>query len=339
MLGSLLAMVFGIPAIFRQVRQKEPYALVFFCGISVFCCLALIDLVLVTNWSSPAISLASVASCIFSFFQAALLAQKNAKAHLDLETEQARNFHAYQELSKLVYPHQIQQLKAGEILEHTMPVGESEGIFLQFDIVDSSRLESSVAKTFFEKIFTRTNDIIMRDYDPDRLLASGFRVKELGDGFLCSVGFPFQTPGGVSKELLALQMAEEFVRVFLDEEAFLDHDVYGRLHCAIGVARGAVSGYFPQAGVKHYDLFGAGIILATRYEAIRKNLFATIDPTAIIIVQHQVFEALSPSEIQQRELSYQLHDLIDGDFRIRNDPDATYFYYSTMESLESRKTA
>lgn len=337
--GSLVAIVFGIIGIFRQVRQKEPYSLVFFCGIFVFCLFGLVDLFQVSRWDIPTLSLASTASCIFSFFQAALLAQKNAKAYRDLESEQSKNRHAYQELSKLVYPHQIKQLKNGEILEQTMPVGEADGVVLQFDIIDSSRLESSVAKAFFEKIFNRTNAIMMRDYDPDQLVANGFRIKELGDGFLCSVGFPFKTPQGILPEKLALQMAEEFVRVFQEEEAWLDHSVYGRLHCAIGIARGEISGYFPQAGIKNYDIFGSGVILATRYESIRKNLFANTDPTAIIIVQNRVFEALPATIQEMHREQYRIYDLSHSDFRVRNDPEATYFYVYTMESLESRRSA
>ncbi len=339
MVGSLIAVFFGIIGIFGQVRQKEPYSLVFFCGIFVFCLFGVADLFLVSRWEIPPLSLASTASCIFSFFQAALLARKNAKAHRDLESEQAKNRHAYQELSKLVYPHQIALLKKGEILEHTMPVDHAEGVVLQFDIIDSSRLESSVAKAFFEKIFNRTNSIMMQNYDPDLLIANGFRIKELGDGFLCSVGFPFKTPHEISPDVLALQMAEEFVRVFQEEEAFLDHSVYGRLHCAIGVARGELSGYFPKAGIKNYDIFGSGVILATRYEAIRKHLFANTDPTAIIIVQSRVFDAL-PDPVKLKRLNeYRIYDLTQSEFRVRNDPDATCFYILTMESLVVRRSA
>ena len=53
-------------------------------------------------------------------------------------------------------------------------------------------------------------------YDEDHLVSLAYRVKELGDGFICSINYPFQVPGSNAAEE-ALRAAESFVEIFNQE--------------------------------------------------------------------------------------------------------------------------
>ncbi len=151
----------------------------------------------------------------------------------------------------------------------------------------------------------------------------------MGDGFLCSVGFPFAVQGSLLENSLAL--AESFISIF-DNEAkkyFPDKNVY----CGIGMAYGDVCGYFPKTGLKHYDLYGETIIKATRYEAMRKIIFeqGRVPQGNIMILQEDVFGNLA-SGYQDGFMEYQLDQ-----YRVRDDPNAEKLYYKVVVNHFSEK--
>ena len=106
-------------------------------------------------------------------------------------------------------------------------------------------------------------------YDKKSLKANAYMIKEMGDGFLCSVGFPFKCGGEPKQSAYAL--ADNFLDIFqkLAVHYFPTQNVY----CSIGIVYGKISGFFPKAGLKRYDLYGEAIIKATGYESYRKQLF------------------------------------------------------------------
>ena len=138
----------------------------------------------------------------------------------------------------------------------------------------------------------------MEGYDAERQVASAFMVKEMGDGFICSVGFPFAPPSH-NKALTSISLAERFIQEFNDVMQQLNYRE--NIYCGIGIAMGPVSGFFSQSGVIRYDLFGRGIVLATRYEALRKKIFdeLKLGESNIIVIQEKVFCSLPRQERQQ----------------------------------------
>ena len=160
-------------------------------------------------------------------------------------------------------------------------------------------------------------------YDPNHLTATAFRIKEMGDGFLCLVDFPFKTPRTSTIESIAYRLAGEFVRVFAAEvDSYFRSKHYT---CGIGIAKGEVEGFFPSSGTREYDLFGDGIIHATRYESMRKHLASPDLSKNIIILQESVYEGLSAEEQA---------DLIEVDLKkaklsVRDDSTATKIYFKT----------
>jgi class 3 adenylate cyclase len=232
-----------------------------------------------------------------------------------------RRDHAYSELKKIVYPHQVQRIWDGKSLDATMPLGRSEAFSLVFDVIGSSKLSLEDPRRFLSDVFSTCSAIMMEEYDAERLIANAYRVKEIGDGFLCTIGFPFHCPDPRIADH-SLRLAYRFMRVFQDKARA--HYATEPLHCAIGIAQGPVEAFYPENGAQVYELFGRSIILAHRYEGMRDLLFPRLKVRdSIIILQKQVFDQLSPDlKVDFSALNLQEEGLV-----VRDDEKAVELYY------------
>ncbi|SMF40678.1 7TM diverse intracellular signaling domain-containing protein [Pseudobacteriovorax antillogorgiicola] len=231
--------------------------------------------------------------------------------------------HAFDQLQKMVYPHQLKKISQGINIEDTMPCRSARAVVICFDIVNSSQLDPSWSKEFVSKVLGRCQELMEANFDSDTLSARAYRIKELGDGFLCSVGFPFQTLDDNSLEDSAIDLALEFVDAF--EETAQAYQHTNNLLCSVGIARGDIEGFFTVSGACHYELFGKGIILATRYENIRKK-FGIQRSKHLVTLQEEVYMALSADRGSAFK-RYDLHrDLI------RDDHGATCFYFRNIKA-------
>jgi hypothetical protein len=176
----------------------------------------------------------------------------------------------YSELKTIVYPHQVDMIWEGLSLPQTMPLGEAKAYVLVFDVVASSKMTINNPRHFLSQVFSECYSIMMEGYKKEPLEANAFRIKEMGDGFICSIGFPFACPSEHPAHH-SVELAFRFAEVF--QRHWLKLGVTDALHCAIGLAYGSVEAFFPESGVKVYELFGRGIILAHRYEAMRDLIF------------------------------------------------------------------
>jgi class 3 adenylate cyclase len=154
----------------------------------------------------------------------------------------------------------------------------------------------------------------------------------MGDGFLCSVGYPFQLPGSENAAIHAVRIAEKFIEVFRQCAESLMHEE--PVHCSIGIAMGEIEGFYPNTGTKEYDLYGQGIILANRYEALRKQIFETVD-FDILIIQDEVYQRL-PEDMQR---NFSCLDLNTVNFRVRDDPLAVLVYYRRFSGSSGSRAA
>jgi hypothetical protein len=241
--------------------------------------------------------------------------------------------HGYSELKTIVLPHQIDQIWRGRSLPQTMPCGPGEACVLSFDIVKSSSIHHPRRREFFSRIFARCYTEMMQNYVAEPLTANAYRIKEMGDGFLCSVGYPFQTPYQLSKEVQALQLAVKFIDIFQQEVALLD---YPRpIHCAIGLATGLIEGFYPETGAKVYDLYGRAIILANRYEAVRNLIFKNTGHAGdIIITREDTFRRLPAAE----QTGFYRLELNQNTFRVRDDETANCLYYRYVTPIGNQET-
>ncbi len=238
--------------------------------------------------------------------------------------EEKRRKHAFRELSKLIFPHQIQQIEQGAFLEQTMPIGEARACVLCFDVVSSSKIQRTDTRNFLRSLFRQCNMKMLEDYAEDPLKAKAFRIKEMGDGFLCSVGYPFAS---VTDNPFndAYRLALQVFDIFANEVIDFSHNE--PIHCGMGLAYDMVESFFPESGTMHYDLFGHGIVLATRYESMRKVLFEALGPSSYLIVQEKVFLNLSP-ELQN---GIERYDLAANNKVVRDDKAATTLYFLRLE--------
>jgi len=264
--------------------------------------------------------------CFFSF-------ANSQKARFSEEQALRENEHAFNQLEKVFYPHQIKLMKSGVQLEKTMPTGSGWACVISFDIIGSSRIDHPRAKNFLEDSLKACLSIVSLDYNPDALEARAYRIKEMGDGFLCSVGFPFQTPNDEKLEDAAVRLALDFVKEF--ETSVINFFGEPSVFCSIALAVDHLEGYFPRTGTIEYDVYGRAIILATRYESVRKALFPQGFEGHLVTLQEKVYHSLSP-ELQKEFI---LLDLASRQMSVRDDLMATELAYRVISPKESLKIA
>lgn len=224
--------------------------------------------------------------------------------------------HNYNQMKKVFYPHQIDLIRQGYAVEDTMPTGTAEACVMAFDMISSSKITDERFPDVFESFMEFCRLKLMQGYQDEPLKSSGYMIKELGDGFLCAVGFPFATLGG-SQEACAVGLAFEMIAAF---ETIVSNPLGGKLHCAIGIAKGEVEGYFSSSGRMRDDLRGRAIILATRYESMRKQLVHVVDSkeTCMIILQEEVYASL-PADGKRH---FRLLHLNDHNLKVRDHAEA-----------------
>ena len=199
---------------------------------------------------------------------------------------------------------------------------------LVFDVVGSTRVAHPGFRTALDICMARFFEAINQGYSAERLEATGYRIKEMGDGMICTVGFPFQTPDDKTKDSVALELAERMCAIFHKEMSRLRTPE--PILCGIGLARGLVEGFFPQAGQKQYDLRGAPLTLATRYEAMRNPVYRQLGQQgSVIFIHDDVYQKLSAQE--QRE--FQHWDPSLPGQQIRDDDKATQAWFKFVSSL------
>ncbi|MFW7381585.1 MAG: 7TM diverse intracellular signaling domain-containing protein [Oligoflexus sp.] len=239
-----------------------------------------------------------------------------------LQQKDRETQHSYKQMAKIVYPHQLSMMQRNYSLEETMPTGNSKATAIVFDIINSTQFLGPNKEVFFQEVFASCHNRMMQHYDEQNMKADAYRINELGDGFICSVGFPFTLPEGDSQHTQAITLAFDFLEIFHDINRMFYHDRHP-CYCSIGIAEGDIRGFYPSTGTKEYHIFGHALVLATRYEGIRRKIFPG-ETASIITVQSSVINCL-PENLQQKFQKFQLAN--DKGFKIRNDPFSKEFYY------------
>jgi hypothetical protein len=255
----------------------------------------------------------------------------------DADTRQ----HLYNQLSKLVYPHQLERIKLGDELENTMPLKEGKAIINVFDVQRSGEIRHEKTQEFFLGVFQSFLQICMKGYGHNPLRSRAFRLKETGDGFISAVGYPFLPIDTRSLADSAVSTALTMFEAFnLEVEKFN----YSRpIKGAMGLAYNSVQGTFQSGGIRSYDLFGDALIQAAKYEELRKqpvlwDIFCEhareqgIEDFNILIVQEFVYNSLSNSYRDLfTEIDLSDERLTEKDFHLMYDNEAKYIYYYLLE--------
>lgn len=250
---------------------------------------------------------------------------------VDADTRQ----HLYNQLSKLVYPHQLERIKSGDQLEETMPVARSEAIINVFDIKRSSDIRHERTQDFFLNVFRAFSQICMMGYRHNPLKSRAFRLKETGDGFISAVGYPFMTEKSMS---LADHAVDTALMMFKAFNAEVDRFSYGHpIKAAMGLAFNTVQGTFQSSGIRAYDLYGDALVQAYRYEEMRKNpqIASIMDKGAlqqgledynILIVQEVIYNSLCDGY----KSLFQPIDLKAIEYPMPQDPNARFVYFHIL---------
>lgn len=255
----------------------------------------------------------------------------------DADTRQ----HLYNQLSKLVYPHQLERIKLGDQLENTMPLKEGKGIINVFDVQKSSEIRHEKTQDFFMSVFQSFLQICMKGYEHNPLRSQAFRLKETGDGFISAVGYPFLPVDSRSLADSAVSTALLMFEAFnIEVEKFN----YSRpIKAAMGLAYNSVQGTFQSGGIRSYDLFGDALIQASKYEELRKqpvlwDIFTRhakelgLEDFHILIVQEVVYNSLSPSYRDLfNEIDVNDPELKASSFQMMYDNDAKFIYFHILE--------
>jgi class 3 adenylate cyclase len=250
----------------------------------------------------------------------------------DADTRQ----HLYKQLSKLVYPHQLARIKAGDQLEETMPIVRADAIVNVFDIQGSSNIKHERTQSFFLEVFRAFSQICMMGYQHNPLRSRAFRLKETGDGFISAVGYPFMTEKQDQLADHALETALLMFRAFNSE---VDKFGYGQpIKAAMGLAYNAVQGTFQSSGIRAYDLFGDALVQAYRYEEMRKNPSiagimrehaekVVLSHYNILMIQEVIYNSLN-SRYKQLFTAIDLKAI---NYPMPQDPDARFVYFHLLE--------
>jgi class 3 adenylate cyclase len=228
-------------------------------------------------------------------------------------------------------------IKRGEELEATMPLKEGKAIVSVFDVQRSSEIKNERTPEFFIGVFEAFLGICMRGYEHSPLRSQAFRLKETGDGFISTVGYPFLPSESRSLADSAVSTALSMFDVFNKE---VEKFNYSRpIKAAIGLAYNSIQGTFQSGSIRSYDLFGDAIVQAAKYEELRKEvgLWAVFEDCArrqgftdfhVLIIQEVVYNSLSPA---YRDIFSEV-DLVSMPLdELRVDPDARYVYFHVLE--------
>ena len=243
--------------------------------------------------------------------------------------------HLYMQLSKLVYPHQLSLIKAGDQLESTMPVSKGRAVINVFDIQNSSAIRHEQAQEFFLAVFRALSQICMLGYQHNPLRSRAFRLKETGDGFISAVGYPFLSDDIETLADHALETALMMFRAFDNTVQEFDHP--HPVKAAMGLAYNDVQGTFQSSGIRAYDLFGDALVQADRYEELRKNPQVVaimrdhaqnhgLDHYHILIIQASIYHALSAP----LQALFVRIDLATANVAVPQDPEATEVFFHLL---------
>lgn len=249
--------------------------------------------------------------------------------------------HLHNQLSKLVYPHQLEQIKLGDELENTMPVKEGKAIINVFDVQRSSEIRHEKTQDFFMGVFQAFLEVCMKGYEHNPLRSRAFRLKETGDGFISAVGYPFLPIDSRSLADSAVSTALAMFEAFnLEVKKF---NYLRPIKGAMALAYNSVQGTFQSGGIRSYDLFGDALIQAAKYEELRKqpilwDIFTDyanklgFDDFHILIVQELVYNSLSPSYREMFiEIDLSEKQFVENNIQMMYDSEAKYVYFHILQ--------
>jgi hypothetical protein len=240
--------------------------------------------------------------------------------------------HSYEQLQKIVFPHQIEQIAQGRNIESTLPSKQGFGCCLLFEIIESQAIKHEFAQECFRKIFGQFSLCLRESYDLNAHTAKGYRIVELNDRFVCTVGFPFSLPhSGLRTAEIALDLADQFIAIF--EESIKQLDYPKPIRYCISIAAGELEGFFTQGFPIEYHVYGPPLSHAEHLRDVAITLpEARNSSHSLVIIPRRVYESLT-SHSRTRFAVSQMEERTEGNSRLSG---RNQVYFSLIENVDAR---
>ncbi|HET9240764.1 MAG TPA: hypothetical protein VFO10_26100 [Oligoflexus sp.] len=237
----------------------------------------------------------------------------NRRRNFHLKSVIAQRRHGYEQLEKILFPHQITQIASGSGVEDTLPIQQGYGCCVMFEVVDSADIKHEMAQEYIREIFRLFSVELRKSYDGNSQTCSGFRVIELNNRFVCSVGFPFHCPGHERPSRVSLEMAKIFIQIF--QERILQMDYHRPIHCAVVIAAGELEGFFTRGFPIEYHLHGEPLIKADHINELSKQARKSgVLKGSAVVIEDRVYNSLRSQErLDFKPLDIQDHETDEGD--------------------------
>jgi hypothetical protein len=257
--------------------------------------------------------------------------EMNRRKSQHLKNEIMLRKHSYDQLQKILFPHQLTRLAHGDILETTMPVEQGLGCCVLFEVIESSKVRHESAQQKFREIFAAFSILVQEEYDEQKMWSRAFRRVELNNRFVCTVGFPFRSPNSERPSRVALRLAHQFIQVFHEKVGELDYP--DPVYCSVSVASGEMEGFFTQGFPIEYQLYGEPLIRVENMNELRKFMQYQKGITgSIILIQDRVFNSLEPLDREQ----FKYIDIDERRQILNGEMASNSFYYLNLRDVSGQ---
>lgn len=221
-----------------------------------------------------------------------------------------------QSASKSLFPHQIAMIGEGAILEDTIDVSEQTAYLIEFDIKNSSSIKGSLYEKARKACFSQIQkeliycNYLLNPQVPNRPYSNAYKVKELGDGFIISVGHPFELPLHTNPaETLALISLESINIAKRCFQKIMQLDV----HFAVTIASAKIKPFWTATPGSQLDFEQKGLTKICRLSEFRRVLereqimdkgtdTILVDQESFLALRGQL-EGFEPIKLSERQLT------------------------------------
>jgi len=240
------------------------------------------------------------------------------------------NKHYFSEMKKSYYPHQRDMLKLKYNLDDTMRIDSKEAIVVEVDLINSSKYQGQeIFRELKNKFFSSCYDLMMRNYYWDITLENKpicevYKFKELGDGFISTIDYPFTFPINKNRTKFVLEFSYEIESLF--NLIFKDSEF--EINLSIVANKSLLQGFWSSPPATRYDLHQSGISKTARISSLRRVIQKRLPKyDNILLICEKLYEEFDSSDINE---FYQF-DLKANKLQIRNYENDDFLYISNFK--------
>ncbi|MFW7377853.1 MAG: hypothetical protein ACOH5I_03465 [Oligoflexus sp.] len=254
------------------------------------------------------------------------LQRRELEAFYITSLKEQENQHFAEQLKRTLYQHQLAMIKTGSNLEETMPLEKGRAVVCEFDIKNSSNISSPMYEEAKRKVLSSIYEkFIYRSYEVNPLkmespISEGYRIKELGDGFIYSVGHPFRT---THKNQFDLAVDISIGIVTFSKKAFF-YRINEKISFCISIVSSDIQGFWSAAPATQFDFEQDGITKVFRLSELRRKLESSSKGWRgkdMVLITQAVYD-----ELEARKENFSKIDLAELGITFRGAPSEAFVY-------------